>query len=137
MDRARRRHCVVGRRRLATGVVAAVTSLTLLTGDPRAADAQSVEVAWNGVVESSAQARSRAVYTPPADPQPSTIPTDPGVPGPFEVTETDYDLGAQAIALEGLGGRLGELKARVYAPVNATRTPPVSAVPARPPLRLL
>ncbi|NAS20271.1 hypothetical protein GT755_01075 [Herbidospora sp. NEAU-GS84] len=100
-------------------------TLTLLTDDPRAAGAQSVEVAWNGVVESAAQARSRAVYTPPAEPQPSTIPTDPGVPGPFPVTETDYDLGSQAIALEGLGGRLGELKARVYAPSGATGRRPL------------
>ncbi len=92
-------------------------TLTLLTADPRAGAARSVEVAWNGVVESTVSAR--AVYIPPADPQPSTIDTDPGVAGPYEVEETGYDLGDTAISLEGLGGRLGELRARVHLPKGA------------------
>ncbi|MEV5409897.1 hypothetical protein AB0K60_13780 [Thermopolyspora sp. NPDC052614] len=92
-------------------------TLTLLTSDPRAGAARSVEVAFNGVVESTVA--PRAVYIPPVDPQPSTIDVDPGVPGPYEVQETGYDLGDTAISLEGLGGRLGELRARVYLPKGA------------------
>ncbi|GAA0997253.1 hypothetical protein GCM10009555_094460 [Acrocarpospora macrocephala] len=92
-------------------------TLTLLTSDPRAGEARSVQVAWNGVVESRVTAK--AIYIPPADPQPSTIATDPGVPGPYQVEESSYDLGETAISLEGLGGRLGELRAEVYLPKGA------------------
>ncbi|MBO3750495.1 hypothetical protein J5X84_30820 [Streptosporangiaceae bacterium NEAU-GS5] len=93
-------------------------TLTLLTSDPRAGDASIVQVAWNGVVESRVAARA-AVYTPPPSPQPTTIATDPGVAGPYEVEESTYDLGDTAISLAGLGGRLGELRAEVYLPKAA------------------
>ncbi|MEV5411279.1 hypothetical protein AB0K60_20860 [Thermopolyspora sp. NPDC052614] len=89
-------------------------TLTLVTSDPRAAAARSVEVAWNGVVESPTT--PAAVYIPPADPRPSTIDTDPGVAGPYEVEESRYDLGDTAISLRGLSGRRGELRAEVYLP---------------------
>ncbi|GIH26252.1 hypothetical protein Aph01nite_45620 [Acrocarpospora phusangensis] len=92
-------------------------TLTLLTSDPRAGEARSVQVAWNGVVES--RVSPKAIYTPPAQPQPTTIPTDPGVLGPYEVEESTYDLGDTAISLDGLGGRLGELRAEVYQPKGA------------------
>ncbi|GAA0428110.1 hypothetical protein Acor_66890 [Acrocarpospora corrugata] len=98
-------------------------TLTLLTPDPRAGQATSVQVAWNGVVESRVTAK--AIYIPPAEPQPSTIPTDPGVLGPYEVEESGYDLGQTAITLDGLGGRLGELRAQVYLPKGVTGRRPL------------
>src|SRR5262245_52101830 len=60
-------------------------TLTLLTSDPRAGEAGSVQVAWNGVVESGAGIAARAIFTPPPIPQPTTIATDPGAPGPYHV----------------------------------------------------
>ncbi|WP_344832925.1 hypothetical protein [Actinocorallia longicatena] len=99
-------------------------TLTLLTSDPRAASASRVQVAWNGVVE-EVRPLPRGIYVPPAESSPGTIDLDPATPGAYGVEHTGYDLGDTAISLQGIGGRLGELRASVSLPVGAVGRRPV------------
>ncbi|GAB2831039.1 hypothetical protein GCM10022221_32300 [Actinocorallia aurea] len=94
------------------------TTLTLLTSDPRAADPESVQVAWNGEVESLVSPRSFGLLPKPGK-KPQKADADPATPGRYAVEQTSYDLGDEAITLAGLGGRKGEIKATAYLPVGA------------------
>ncbi|MCW2876593.1 MAG: secreted protein [Sphaerisporangium sp.] len=98
------------------------TTLTIVTADPSAATASSVNVAWNGEVPSDGMG-SRSASPRTSVPAPEAtgrrLPVDPAAPGPYSVQHEEYDLGDTAITLEGLGGRAAEIRAAVYLPKGA------------------
>src|SRR4029450_4087959 len=69
-------------------------TLTVETADPAVAEAETVEVAWNGVVPDApvAQRRSPAAsHTAPHGFPRKPLYTDPAQPGPYAVERLDYD----------------------------------------------
>ena len=100
------------------------TTLTIITSDPDASAAASVNVAWNGEVPSEA-APTAMIAPKPAPllqkkPGASPLPIDPAAPGRYTVVHDEYNLGDTAITLAGLGGRQAEIRAKVYLPKEAT-----------------
>ncbi|RCG27048.1 hypothetical protein DQ384_27675 [Sphaerisporangium album] len=100
-------------------------TLTIVTSDPGAAAASSVDVAWNGEVPTPA-ANLRSAGPDAAGPSPEAarkkpphLPVDPAAPGPYTVAPDEYDLGDTGIAPASLSGKPVELRAAVYLPVGA------------------
>ena len=104
-------------------------TLTAETTDAVVTDAERVDVAWNGVVpdfQASPQRSAAAAPTTPkglAKKQP--VFTDPATPGRYSVERLDYDLGDTATTLSGLNNLPVEMRAAVYAPVQAKGPRPV------------
>ncbi|WP_395104281.1 hypothetical protein [Actinomadura sp. SCN-SB] len=99
-------------------------TLTLVTTDPRAARATSVQVAWNGEVPTETEAPARKGAPAPAAPKKKKpVPADPATPGKDRVLKTSYDLGDTAVTLSGIGGRPAEIRADVFLPDRPGRRP--------------
>jgi dienelactone hydrolase len=100
-------------------------TLTLVTTDPRAAKAASVQVAWNGEVPAAAPTPSgrAGTHPAPAPEQRKSLSVDPATPGKYAVRTASYDLGDTAVALSGIGGRPAEIRADVYLPDTVGRRP--------------
>ncbi|RAY12579.1 hypothetical protein DPM19_23540 [Actinomadura craniellae] len=91
-------------------------TLTLVTADPRAAKATSVQVAWNGEVPSNTTPRARPAPPATTPKKKPHLPADPATPGRYQVEKTAYDFGDTAVTLSGIGGRPAEVRAVVYQP---------------------
>ncbi len=101
--------------------------LTVETADPSVARAREVEVAYNGAVPSAATTAPRSPAAPvtPRGQAKKHVSTDPATPGPYGVARSDYDLGDTATTLSGLSDLPVEVRAAVYAPVQAKGRRPV------------
>lgn len=94
-------------------------TFTLLSSDHRVATARAVGLLWSGgSVPAATPQRRQRTGVPSLRPRGTTLPVDPGTPGRYQVRTMEYDLGDQAVQLPGIGHR-GELRGRVYAPVDA------------------
>jgi hypothetical protein len=97
-------------------------TLSVVTSDPVAANADSVQLAWNGQVAGTEPA-APAIGKPLTTSKPST--PDPTAMGRYPVKRADYDFGDTALTLSGLGGRAVEERAAVWVPANAPGPRPV------------
>ncbi|GAA4615107.1 hypothetical protein GCM10023195_66340 [Actinoallomurus liliacearum] len=100
-------------------------TLTVTTTDRTAAEASSVQVAWNGTVPGSTTGTTSAKATPKPHASRTSPPVDPAAPGPYGIDRADYDFGDTALKLSGLGDRVVEERAAVWVPKNAPGPRPV------------
>jgi len=103
-------------------------TLTAVTSDPRVADARDVQKGWASGSGPKAGEVGADVDEQPVAPDvdnellqrqldalqnDAPIP-DPGAPGPYGVTEAEYDFGGAAIDLAGSTGPRGEVEGKIY-----------------------
>ncbi|MFL6053089.1 MAG: hypothetical protein ACJ72W_09265, partial [Actinoallomurus sp.] len=98
-------------------------TLTVTTTDRTAAEASSVQVAWNGVVPGAATGATPAKPAPEPHPSRTSPAVDPASPGRYAVDRADYDFGDTALKLSGLGDRVVEERAAVWVPKDAPGRP--------------
>ncbi|WP_329100650.1 hypothetical protein OG792_18860 [Micromonospora sp. NBC_01699] len=103
-------------------------TLSTETTDASVADAERVDVGWNGVVPDLLPSPQRRAPAPEGRRGPhrkKPLFTDPATPGRYAVERLDYDLGDTATTLSGLDNLPVELRAAVYAPARAKGPRPV------------
>jgi dienelactone hydrolase len=100
-------------------------TLTVTTTDRKAAEASSVQVAWNGAVPGATSGTAPAKPAPKPHPSRTSPAVDPASPGRYAVDRADYDFGDTALKLSGLGDRVVEERAAVWVPKDAPGPRPV------------
>ncbi|WP_148257092.1 Calx-beta domain-containing protein [Kribbella flavida] len=103
-------------------------SVSLISQDPAVLRARTVALVWSG---DPAPGSKRSMAAPgPTDadwlkaPQGTALGDDPGAKGRYQVETAEYDLGAEATYLPGLGQK-AELVGKVYSPRHATGPRPL------------
>ncbi|MCW2788299.1 MAG: hypothetical protein JWP56_602 [Aeromicrobium sp.] len=98
-------------------------SLSVFTTDAGVTSADDVEAAWFSKPSGGAQARTAAAAVEAVDAEP--LDENPSSTGTYDVTESVYNFGTQAIDLAAIGGIKGEMQGKIYLPTTGGERPTV------------
>ncbi|MCL3816906.1 Ig-like domain repeat protein [Aeromicrobium wangtongii] len=102
------------------------TSLTVFTTDASVTKADDIEAGWFSKPSGqTAPARTSAAAVAPMVVDAETLDADPSSLGKYEITESVYNFGAQAIDLAAIGGVRGEMQGKIYLPKTGGARPTV------------
>ncbi|MCD9199918.1 Ig-like domain-containing protein [Aeromicrobium wangtongii] len=101
-------------------------SLSVFTTDASVAKADDIEAGWFSKPSGeTAPLRTSAAAVAPMVVDAETLDADPSSLGKYEITESVYNFGAQAIDLAAIGGVRGEMQGKIYLPKTGGARPTV------------